>query len=250
MTRALSLAGAVAVVTGGAGGIGSAVGAALAGAGAQVALWDLDAARAEAAAAQLSGDGHLGIGCDVTDPLAVLVAAQHTVDGLGPVDILVNNAGAAGPTHPIQEIEPEEWRRVHALNLDSVHYVSRALAGPMAARGRGRIINIASIAAKEGNANAAAYSSAKAGVIAYTKAHGKELAGAGVLVNCIAPAAVDTPFFDAIPAAHKAAVVDKIPMGRLGQAAEIADLALFLASDLCRFSTGAVFDASGGRATY
>jgi 3-oxoacyl-[acyl-carrier protein] reductase len=250
MAVAIDLAGRSAVVTGGAGGLGRAIGAALARAGARVALWDLDAGRAAEAAAALPAAGHLGIACDVTDAGAVAAAAAATVAALGPVAVLVNNAGAAGPTGPAAEMSAEVWRAVHALNLDSVHLVSQAFAPGMVAQGWGRIVNIASVAAKEGNAGAAAYSSAKAGVVAYTKSLGKELAATGVLVNCITPAALDTAFFDTIPAAHRAAVVAKIPMGRMGQPEEAADLVLFLASELCRYSTGAVFDLSGGRATY
>ncbi|UYV37234.1 SDR family oxidoreductase [Rhodobacteraceae bacterium D3-12] len=245
----LDLSGKNVVVTGGCGGIGFAICDALAMLGARVAIWDIDAEKAKDKAASL-GPQHLGCACDVTDEAAVVAAALHTTGQIGPVSILVNNAGAAGPTHPISEIDAEEWRAIHALNLDSVHYTSRQFASDMITLGWGRIVNIASVAAKEGNANAAAYSSAKAGVIAYTKAQAKELAQTGVLINCITPAAVDTPFFDTVPEEHRRLVTAKIPMGRLGKAEEIARLVTFLATDMCQFSTGAVFDISGGRATY
>lgn len=245
----LDLGGKTVVVTGGCGGIGFAICNALALLGARVAIWDIDGAKAQDKAAHL-GPEHLGLACDVTDEAAVAAAAALTRETMGAVTILINNAGAAGPTHPIAEIDAAEWRAIHALNLDSVHYTSRQFAPDMVAQGWGRIVNVASVAAKEGNANAAAYSSAKAGVIAYTKAHAKELAQTGVLINCITPAAVDTPFFDTVPEEHRRAVTAKIPMGRLGKAEEIARLVIFLASDMCQFSTGAVFDISGGRATY
>lgn len=248
MSIAIDLGGRNAVVTGGAGGIGRAIATRLSEAGARVALWDLDGQRAREAALDLPEA--IGIACDVTDESAIANAAHDTLSAFGSLHILVNNAGAAGVTKPACETSLAEWRSIHALNLDSVHLVSRALAPALVAAGWGRIVNMASVAAKEGNANAAAYSSAKAGVVAYTKALGKELVGQGVLVNAIAPAAVDTPFFDGIPKSHRAAVLSKIPMGRFGRADEIAALALFLASDACSFSAGAVFDISGGRATY
>lgn len=246
----LDLSGRSAIITGGCGGIGIAVGTTLASMGARIAVWDLDEDKAKNVINAFDGEGHIAVKCDVTNAPAVLDAADQTEKSFGSTDILVNNAGAAGPTHPISEIEPEEWRIAHALNLDSVHFTSKRLAGPMVKSGWGRIVNVASIAAKEGNANAAAYSSAKAGVVAYTKAHAKELAQTGVLINCITPAAVDTPFFDTIPEVHRQTVINKIPMGRLGKADDIARLIAFLASDMCQFSTGAVFDISGGRATY
>jgi 3-oxoacyl-[acyl-carrier protein] reductase len=239
----LDLSGRVAVVTGGASGIGAASARLLAEAGARVAAWDL---RHE----DRGRGAILSVRADVTDPDAVARAAEETEAAVGPPDILVNCAGAAGPTRPLLELSLEDWRAIHALNLDSVFLVTRRLLPAMAARGWGRVVSLASIAAKEGNANAGAYSSAKAGVVALTKAWGKEVAGTGVLVNCIAPAAVETPFFDTIPDAHRAAVLSKIPLGRFGRAEEIAALALFLCSPACSFSTGAVWDASGGRATY
>ncbi len=242
----IDLRGRAAVVTGGAGGIGAACVTALRDAGARVAAWDL---KAPPAGAQSSGSVHR-IQADVTDPASVEAAVAASRAVLGPVHILVNCAGAAGPTCPLLELSLEDWRRIHALNLDSVFLVTRRLLPDMLEAGWGRVVNLASIAAKEGNANAAAYSSAKAGVVALTKALGKEVAGTGVLVNCIAPAAVRTPFFDEIPQAHKDAVLAKIPLGRFGAPEEIARLVLFLSSNACSFSTGAVWDVSGGRATY
>lgn len=238
----LDLSGRVAVVTGGSGGIGAASARLLGEAGARVAVWDLRD--------DTGGPGALGVRADVTDPEAVDRAAAETEAALGAPDILVNCAGAAGATKSLLEHSLADWRAVHALNLDSVFLVTRRLLPAMVARKWGRVVSLASIAAKEGNANAGAYSSAKAGVVALTKAWGKEVAGTGVLVNCIAPAAVSTPFFDSIPEAHRKAVLSKIPLGRFGEAQEIARLVLFLCTPACSFSTGAVWDASGGRATY
>lgn len=242
----IDLRGRAAVVTGGAGGIGAACVEALLEAGARVAVWDLrvdlDAGGAR--------EPLYRVRADVTDPASVEAAVAATRAKLGPVHILVNCAGAAGPTSPLLELSLEDWRGIHALNLDSVFLVTRRLLPDMLEAGWGRVVNLASIAAKDGNANAAAYSSAKAGVVALTKALGKEVAGTGVLVNCVAPAAVRTPFFDAIPQAHRDAVLAKIPLGRFGEPEEIARLVLFLCSQACSFSTGAVWDASGGRATY
>lgn len=242
----IDLRGRAAVVTGGAGGIGAACVEALLEAGARVAVWDLKVDLDVGGAREPL----YRVRADVTDPASVEAAVAATRAKLGPVHILVNCAGAAGPTSPLLELSLEDWRGIHALNLDSVFLVTRRLLPDMLEAGWGRVVNLASIAAKDGNANAAAYSSAKAGVVALTKALGKEVAGTGVLVNCVAPAAVRTPFFDAIPQAHRDAVLAKIPLGRFGEPEEIARLVLFLCSQACSFSTGAVWDASGGRATY
>ncbi|MEZ5670168.1 MAG: SDR family NAD(P)-dependent oxidoreductase [Alphaproteobacteria bacterium] len=233
--------GRTAIVTGAAQGIGAAIADALSGAGAAVARWDrqLDDAPAD-------GRFH----ADIADDDSVAAALSATLARFGAVDILVNNAGFAGPTQPVVETDPADWRRVIDVNLTGTFTVCRLVAPHLVARGWGRIVTVASLAGKEGTPNAAGYSAAKAGTIALTKALGKELAGTGVLVNAIAPAAVRTAILDQMTPAHVATMVAKSPMGRLGEPAEDAALALWLASDACSFSTGAVFDLSGGRATY
>ncbi|MCK8785013.1 SDR family oxidoreductase [Roseomonas sp. NAR14] len=244
----LDLNGRVAVVTGGARGIGLAIAQRLAASGARVALWDMDGDEAGRAAATL--DGAAGIAVDVTDDAAVAAALAETERRLGPPDVLVNNAGITGPNAPVESYPVADWRRVIELDLTGVFLCCRAAVPGMRARGYGRIVNIASIAGKEGNPNAAAYSAAKAGVIALTKALGKELAETGVRVNCVTPAAVRTAIFDQMTEAQIRYMFSKIPMGRFGLAEEVAALVGWLASEECSFSTGAVFDVSGGRATY
>jgi 2-dehydro-3-deoxy-L-rhamnonate dehydrogenase (NAD+) len=236
----------IAIVTGGARGIGFAVAERLAASGARPALWDLDGA--ETAASRLAG----AIGCtvDVTDADAVARALVETERRLGPVDILVTSAGITGPNLTVAAYPVEAWRRVVDIDLTGVFLCCRAVVAGMAARDYGRIVNIASIAGKEGNPNAAAYSAAKAGVIALTKSLGKELAATGVRVNCVTPAAVKTEMFAQMTEQHIAYMLSKIPLGRFGEAAEIAAMIAWLASAECSFSTGAVFDLSGGRATY
>jgi 3-oxoacyl-[acyl-carrier protein] reductase len=187
---------------------------------------------------------------DVTDAAALTRAAAAAQTAYGHVDILVNNAGIAGPNHPTWEYPVEAWRKVIEVDLTGVYLCCRALVPAMRAAGYGRVVNIASIAGKEGNPNAAAYSAAKAGVIALTKSLAKELAGSGVVVNCITPAAVETDIFQQMTADHIAFMRAKIPMGRFGLPEEVAALAAWLASAECSFSTGAAFDLSGGRATY
>ena len=251
MTSKIDLGGKRAVVTGGAQGIGRAIAARLLESGASVAIWDRDRAASETAAGDL---GHLGkafaVACDVTDRAAVEAARDATVTALGGIDILVNNAGIAGPNLPTWEYPPDEWERVMAVNLDSQFLCCRALVPLMIAQNYGRIVNIASIAGKEGNPNAVAYSASKAGVIALTKSLGKELASHDIAVNCITPAAARTAIFDQMTQAHIDYMLSKIPRGRFVEVEEIAALVAFCASKECSFTTGAVFDISGGRATY
>ena len=237
-------AGRVALVTGGAGGIGRALAARLAEGGAKLVLWDLDRAMFGPVG------GALAEGVDVTDPAAVEAGRDRLLAALGRVDILVNNAGVIGPTVPLERYDLADWRRVMAVNLDGVFHCCRTFVPAMRERGWGRIVNVASLAGKEGTPNAAAYSAAKAGVIALTKSLGRELAQTGVLCNAIAPAAVDTPMLDDAAPDFIRVMVDKSPMRRLGRAEEVAALAVWLASEECSFSTGAVYDLSGGRATY
>jgi 3-oxoacyl-[acyl-carrier protein] reductase len=222
------------VVTGGAQGIGAAIVKRLQAAGARVAVWDLD------------GSPRV----DVSDPDSIASATRAALAALGRVDILVNNAGIAGKNVPTVDYPVEEWERVLRVNLTSQFLCCRAVAPHMVKGGYGRIVNIASVAGKEGNPNAVAYSASKAGVIALTKSLGKELARAGVLVNCVTPAAAKTAIFDQMTESHIQYMLSKIPMNRFVNVDEIASLVCWLASEDCSFSTGAVFDISGGRATY
>ena len=236
----------VAVVTGGARGIGFAAAERCAKSGAKVALWDRDGA--EEAATRIAGA--LGCRVDVTDERSVASALADTERRLGPVDILVASAGIAGPNATVADYPVDAWRQVIEVDLTGVFICCRAVVPGMVKRNYGRIINIASVAGKEGNPNAAPYSAAKAGVMALTKSLGKELAQTGVRVNCITPAAVRTAIFDQITQQHIDYMLSKIPMGRFGTVEEIAAMIAWLASEECSFSTGAVFDLSGGRATY
>lgn len=245
------LTGQRAVVTGGARGIGFAIAARLLAEGAQVAIWDVDSAQARTAAAQLSERGRAeAFSADVADAGSVESAARETLRRYGGLEILVNNAGIAGPNMPTWEYPPDAWQKVLDIDLTGVYLCCRALVPTMRERNYGRVVNIASIAGKEGNPNAAAYSAAKAGVIALTKSLGKELAGTGVLVNCVTPAAVETDIFAQMTREHIEFMRSKIPMGRFGTVEDVAALVAWLASKECSFSTGAVFDVSGGRATY
>ncbi len=236
----------IAVVTGGARGIGYAIAERLTQAGARVALWDMEGAAGSAA--KLSGA--IGIAMDVTKPEAVSAALADTERRLGPVDILVASAGITGPNATVADYPVEAWRSVIDIDLTGVFLCNRAVVPGMSKRNYGRIVNIASIAGKEGNPNAAAYSAAKAGVIALTKSLGKELAGTGVRVNAVAPAVIKTEMLAQMTEQHIQYMLSKIPMGRFGTVDEVAALVAWLASADCSFSTGAVFDISGGRATY
>jgi 3-oxoacyl-[acyl-carrier protein] reductase len=234
----------VAIVTGGVSGIGEGIAARLAAEGARVSLWDRDAAaRAKAEAA------HEAV-VDVTDADAVQRAAADTAAALGRIDILIACAGITGPNASTWEYPIDEWDRVIDVNLNGVFYCNRAVVPYMLRRDYGRIVNIASIAGKEGNPNAAAYSASKAGVIGLTKSLGKELAATNIRVNCVTPAAVRTPLFAQMTQEHIDFMLSKIPLGRFGEIEEIAALVCWLASEECSFSTGGVFDISGGRATY
>ena len=236
----------VAVITGGARGIGYAAAERLIAGGAKAALWDIDGA--EAAASRLKG----AIGCrvDVTDESSTAAALAETERRLGPVDILVASAGITGPNTTVAQYSAEAWRKVIEIDLTGVFLCCRAVVPGMQRRNYGRIVNIASIAGKEGNPNAAAYSAAKAGVIALTKSLGKELAASNVRVNCVTPAAVKTEIFAQMTEQHIQYMLSKIPLGRFGTVEEVAAMIAWLASEECSFTTGSVFDLSGGRATY
>lgn len=241
-----------AIVTGGARGIGFAIARRLARDGWRVALWDRDAAAVAKAAADLGPD-HLGLGCDIADEAQVEAAAAATWATLGSVRGLVNNAGILGPVAPLWEHPPADFRRVVEVNLVGTYLVSRAIVPRMLEApgpSRGHIVNISSIQAKEGMPMAAAYAASKAGILALTKTLGKELAGRGILVNAITPAAAETDMAREITAERKAEILARIPMGRFVEVDEIAAMTAFLLSDDCTYSTGAVFDLSGGRATY
>jgi 3-oxoacyl-[acyl-carrier protein] reductase len=250
MPNAIDLNERTAVVTGGAQGIGRAIAERFLRCGATVWLWDRDAALAKTAATELGTLGRVFAKVvDVTDPVGVGVAAKETAAG-GRIDILVNNAGIAGANVPTWEYPAEEWARVLAINLTGTFNCCKAVVPTMIAQNYGRIVNIASIAGKEGNPNACAYSTSKAGVIALTKSLGKELAGYDISVNAITPAAAKTAIFDQMTAEHINYMLAKIPRGRFVLVEEIANLVAFCASQECAFTTGAVFDISGGRATY
>jgi 2-dehydro-3-deoxy-L-rhamnonate dehydrogenase (NAD+) len=234
--------GTVALVTGGASGIGAATVAMFVERGAQVASFDLDAAS--------SPDGALKVDGDATDSRSVADAVARAESELGPLDAVVCCAGTAGDSLRTVDVSDDEWRRVFALNCDGVFYFNREAARVMVPRGFGRIVNVASIAGKEGNPMAAAYSASKAAVIGMTKSIGKDLATSGVLVNCIAPAVIATPMLSQMSQEHIDYMVERIPMRRMGQPEEVAELIAFLASERMTFSAGATFDISGGRAVF
>jgi 3-oxoacyl-[acyl-carrier protein] reductase len=247
----LDFKGRTAIVTGGATGIGLAIVRRLLASGATVRIWDVDQKTLQQTLAALgAGAGASGDVVDVTDPAAVARATDAAVAALGKIDVLVNNAGIAGMNTPTVDYPIEEWERVLRTNLTSQFLTCRAVAPHMVKAKYGRIVNIASIAGKEGNPNAVAYSASKAGVISLTKSLGKELAQAGVLVNCVTPAAAKTAIFDQMTETHINYMLSKIPMARFVLVEEIASLVGWLASEDCAFSTAGVFDISGGRATY
>jgi 2-dehydro-3-deoxy-L-rhamnonate dehydrogenase (NAD+) len=247
----IHLEGRRAVVTGGGQGIGRAIAERLLASGAAVALWDRDRPLVEATRDALARQGDvLAVAVDVTDLAVVEAAVAETTEGLGGIDILVNNAGIAGPNHPLWEYPPDAWREVIEIDLNAVFYCCRAVVPQMIVQNYGRICNVASIAGKEGNPSASAYAAAKAGVIALTKALGKELATHDIAVNCITPAAARTRIFDQITQEFIDYMLTKIPRGRFVEVEEIAAMVAWLVSEENSFTTGAVFDLSGGRATY
>jgi len=245
----LDFAGRAAAITGGAMGIGLAVAQRLVASGARVALWDRDE-KALAQAKSALGANALTWQLDVADAAAVARVAQATADACGGIDVLVCSAGITGPNVPLAEYPVDDWKRVFDVNVHGVFLCNRAVVPFMQKKDYGRIVNIASVAGKEGNPNASAYSASKAAVIGMTKSLGKELAKTGIRVNCVTPAAVRTAIFDQMSQQHIDFMLAKIPMGRFGTVDEIAALVSWLGSEDCSFSTGAVFDLSGGRATY
>ncbi|MEP7154339.1 MAG: SDR family NAD(P)-dependent oxidoreductase [Betaproteobacteria bacterium] len=245
----LDMRGRCAVVTGGAAGIGFAIAKRLAESGAKLALWDRDAGALAAAAKALGSDVSV-MELDVTNETQVAGAATSTVSRLGGIDALVCSAGITGPNMPVRDYSLADWQQVLDINLTGVFLCNKAVIPHMADKNYGRIVNIASIAGKEGNPNASAYSASKAGVIALTKSLGKEQAKSGIRVNCVTPAAVKTGMFAQMTQQHIDFMLSKIPMGRFGEVDEIAAMVAWLCTEECSFTTGAVFDLSGGRAVY
>lgn len=245
MANVIAVTNKTAVVTGGAGGIGGATARRLLASGAEVVVWDnLESPRAEEA------DGVTYVSVDVRDEASVARACDETVAKHGKVDILINGAGVTGPAKPMADYTYAEWQNVFEVNVGGTFLVTRSLLPQMMKLGWGRIVNIASVAGKEGNPNMTPYSASKAAVIGMTKALGRELALTGILVNAVAPGIIETSFLGGLSAEAIAFSRGKVPMDRLGQPDEVAALVTWLASDQCSFSTGAVYDASGGRATY
>jgi len=245
----IDLGGRVAVVTGGAQGFGRAITERFIASGAQVAIWDMDRPLAEKTAKEV-GAGVQFYEVDVSDAAAVGKARDATLAMFGKIDILVNNAGIAGVNRSVWETEVDEWRKVLRINLDGPFICSKAIVPHMIEKNYGRIVNVASIAGKEGNPNAAHYSASKAGLIALTKSLGKELAAYDIAVNCVTPAAAKTAIFDQMTQQHIDFMLSKIPRGRFVKVEELASMVAWMASEECAFTTGAVFDISGGRATY
>lgn len=241
-------AGRTAVVTGGSSGLGRQTARRIVAEGGRVVLWDVNAETLTEAKALVGTDYVVVI--DVADHLAVANAAAASVAMLGKIDILVASAGITGDTNPVQQFSVDSWKRVMDVNLNGLFYCCRELIAPMLKNGYGRIVNVASVAGKEGNPNASAYSASKAGVIGFTKSLGKELATKGILVNCITPATFESPILAQMPQSQVDYMRSKIPMGRLGDVEESVALVCWLASEECSFSTAAAFDISGGRTTY
>ncbi|MFZ5731734.1 MAG: SDR family NAD(P)-dependent oxidoreductase [Pseudomonadota bacterium] len=245
----IDLAGRCAVVTGGAQGFGRAVTERFVASGAKVAIWDFDDALASKTAKDI-GSAVSVVKVDVSDPAGVDAARDATLKTLGKIDILVNNAGIAGANATVWDTKVDEWRKVMRINLDGPFICCKSVVPSMMKQNYGRIINIASIAGKEGNPNAAHYSASKAGLIALTKSLGKELANTGIAVNCVTPAAAKTAIFDQLTQQHIDFMLSKIPRGRFVKVEELASMVAWMASEECAYTTGAVFDLSGGRATY
>ncbi len=241
-------AGRTAVVTGGASGLGKASAARIVAEGGKVVLWDLNPEALKAAAEDV-GATHV-VALDVSDADAVAAAAEESNKALGRIDILVASAGITGATTPVHEFPIDSWKRVVDINLNGVFYCSRAIVPYMLANSYGRIVNVASVAGKEGNPNASAYSASKAGVIGFTKSLGKELAGKGVIANSLTPATFESPILAQLPQSQVDYMRSKIPMGRLGEVDESAAMVCFMASEECSFTTASTFDTSGGRTTY
>ena len=247
----IDLKGKRAIVTGAARGIGFAIAERLLQSGATVTLWDIEFPNLEKAQADLKSAGNVfSVEVDVTQENSIKRCVELTYEHMGDVEILINNAGITGGNATVWDMGITEWQKVLDIDLTGVFLCCRALAPRMMRKGYGRIVNIASIAGKEGNPNAAHYSAAKAGVISLTKSLGKEMVETGVLCNCVTPAVIETPMLDQMTDQHKNYMVSKIPLNRMGKPEEVAALVAWLASEDCSFSTGAVFDISGGRATY
>jgi 3-oxoacyl-[acyl-carrier protein] reductase len=240
--------GRTAIITGGASGLGRAVARRFVAEGGKVALWDVNADAITQAAAEVGATHTEKL--DVSDAGAVAAAAEATARALGRVDVLVCSAGITGATAPVHEYPLDSWASVIAINLNGLFYCCRAVVPHMLTNGYGRIVNVASVAGKEGNPNASAYSASKAGVIGLTKSLGKELAGKGIIANALTPATFESPILDQLPASQVDYMRSKIPMGRLGEAEESAAMILFMASEECSFTTASTFDTSGGRTTY
>jgi len=241
-------AGRTAVITGGASGLGRAVATRIVAEGGKVSLWDLDAAALTEAVAEV-GASH-SVALDVSDQAAVAAAAKDANAALGKIDVLVASAGITGATAPVHEYPLDSWRRVIDINLNGLFYCCREVVPFMIAGGYGRIVNVASVAGKEGNPNASAYSASKAGVIGLTKSLGKELATKGIIANALTPATFESPILEQLPQSQVDYMRGKIPMGRLGEIHESAAMVCFMASEECSFTTAATFDTSGGRTTF
>ncbi|MCH1563580.1 MAG: SDR family oxidoreductase [Rhodobacteraceae bacterium] len=237
----------VAVVTGGANGIGFSVAERLSKSGASVKIWDLDIEAAQTAAETINAEA---VECDITDWISVQNATETSINGSEKIDILVNSAGIAGPNDTVVDYDNKAWDRIISVNLTGTYYVNKAVVPHMKANGYGRIVNIASVAGKDGNPNASAYSASKAGVIALTKSLGKELADSNIAVNCVTPAAARTAIFDQMSQEHIEYMLSKIPRGRFVEVKEISGMIAWMVSAENSFTTGAVFDLSGGRSTY
>ena len=236
----------VAVVTGGANGIGFSVAERLSKSGASVKIWDLDIEAAQTAAETINAEA---VECDITDWISVQNATETSINGSEKIDILVNSAGIAGPNDTVIDYDNKAWDRIISVNLTGTYYVNKAVVPSMKANGYGRIVNIASVAGKDGNPNVSAYSASKAGVIALTKSLGKELADSNIAVNCVTPAAARTAIFDQMSQEHIDYMLSKIPRGRFVEVKEISSMIAWMVSAENSFTTGAVFDLSGGRAS-